>query len=113
MVDGLACWYPVSMRETEVLFPGGAGRLAGTLAFPATSPPHPGVLLVTGSGSHERDQLVAGHPTFLVLSRKLVARGFAVLRVDDRGTGASTGDAASTSFDAAVADARAKGWGSS
>jgi pimeloyl-ACP methyl ester carboxylesterase len=42
-----------------------------------------------------------------VLAQKLVARGFAVLRVDDRGTGASSGSADDTAIHEALADARA------
>jgi uncharacterized protein len=42
-----------------------------------------------------------------VLTEKLVNPGFAVLRVDDRGIGSSSGSADFTTFDDAVADARA------
>ncbi|HSJ07833.1 MAG TPA: alpha/beta fold hydrolase [Longimicrobiales bacterium] len=65
--------------------------LAGTLSVPPGAGPHPAVLLVSGSGPHDRDAAVAGHRPFLVLSDHLTRRGIAVLRVDDRGVGGSTG----------------------
>jgi pimeloyl-ACP methyl ester carboxylesterase len=64
-------------------------HLAGTLTLPRGKGPHPAVLLVTGSGSQDRNETVYGHHPFLVLADYLTRRGIAVLRVDDRGTGRS------------------------
>lgn len=66
--------------------------LAGELTLPDEAALYPGVVLLTGSGQHSRDEHVAGHPWFLVLSDFLTCNGFAVLRCDDRGAGKSTGD---------------------
>jgi pimeloyl-ACP methyl ester carboxylesterase len=52
------------------------------------------VLLISGSGPQDRNQTVFGHRTFLVLADYLTRRGVAVLRVDDRGVGGSTGTTA-------------------
>jgi hypothetical protein len=49
-------------------------------------------LLITGSGPQDRNETVSGHRPFLVLADYLTRRGIAVLRVDDRGVGESTGD---------------------
>jgi pimeloyl-ACP methyl ester carboxylesterase len=49
------------------------------------------VLLITGSGAQDRDETIFDHKPFLVLSDYLTRRGFAVLRVDDRGVGGSKG----------------------
>ena len=49
------------------------------------------VLLITGSGPQDRNEELMGHKPFLVLADDLTKRGIAVLRVDDRGVGASTG----------------------
>jgi pimeloyl-ACP methyl ester carboxylesterase len=49
------------------------------------------VVLITGSGAQDRDETIFGHKPFLVLSDYLTRRGIAVLRVDDRGVGGSTG----------------------
>jgi pimeloyl-ACP methyl ester carboxylesterase len=48
-------------------------------------------LLITGSGAQDRNESLLGHKPFLVLADYLTRRGIAVLRVDDRGVGGSTG----------------------
>ena len=66
-------------------------HLAGTLTIPPGSGPFPAVLLITGSGAQDRDETLFEHKPFLVLADYLTRRGVAVLRVDDRGLGGSTG----------------------
>ncbi len=75
-------------------------RLAGTLTLPKGSGKVPAVLLITGSGPQDRDEALMGHKPFLILADHLTRQGIAVLRVDDRGVGKSTGNfAAATSRD--------------
>ncbi|HEY3813440.1 MAG TPA: alpha/beta fold hydrolase [Caulobacteraceae bacterium] len=75
-------------------------HLAGTLTLPEGKGPFPAVVLITGSGQQDRDESLLGHKPFWVLADYLTRRGIAVLRVDDRGAGGSTGDfAASTTAD--------------
>lgn len=62
-------------------------KIAGTLTLPRGNGPFPAVLLITGSGSQDRDETIAGHHPFLVLADYLTRNGIAVLRVDDRGIG--------------------------
>ncbi len=64
-------------------------KLAGMLTLPHDNKPHPAVILITGSGSQDRNETVAGHRLFLVLADYLTRRGIAVLRLDDRGIGGS------------------------
>jgi len=66
--------------------------LAGTLTKPSKKGVFPAVVLISGSGANDRDELVFGHRVFLVLADYLTRQGFAVLRFDDRGVGASEGD---------------------
>jgi len=66
--------------------------LAGTLTTPGGPGPFPAVLLITGSGAQDRDESILGHRPFWVLADHLSRHGIAVLRVDDRGMGGSTGD---------------------
>ena len=75
---------------------GTAVTLAGTLALPDGSGPHPSVVLVGGSGPSDRDNDVLFPP----IRAHLVAAGFAVLSYDKRGVGGSTG----AWLDAGVAD---------
>ena len=65
---------------------------AGTLTYPNNGGPFPAVLLITGSGQEDRDESIFGHKPFAVIADFLTRRGFAVLRVDDRQIGKSTGD---------------------
>jgi pimeloyl-ACP methyl ester carboxylesterase len=66
--------------------------LSGTLTLPRLGNPSPAVLLIAGSGPNDRDETVFGHKPFLVLADHLTRQGIAVLRVDKRGVGQSTGD---------------------
>lgn len=85
---------PYPYREEEVSYdnPASGCKLAGTLTIPRGTGPFPAVLLITGSGLQDRDESIMGHKPFLVLADYLTRRNVAVLRVDDRGTGGSTGD---------------------
>ena len=93
---------PYSYTEEEVVFSNeNAGvQLAGTLTLPKGDGPFPAVILITGSGPQNRNEEVFNHKPFLVIADYLTNNGIAVLRYDDRGVGASTGDfGASTSGD--------------
>ncbi|HEX8672576.1 MAG TPA: alpha/beta fold hydrolase [Longimicrobium sp.] len=84
---------PFPYREEEVSFASVPGvRIAGTLTLPRGRGPFPAAVLITGSGQQDRDESLMGHKPFLVLADYLTRRGIAVLRMDDRGEGRSTGD---------------------
>ena len=85
---------PYPYKEEEVTYENkDAGiTLAGTLTFPFEKGPFPAVLLITGSGAQDRNETAANHKPFLVWADYLTRLGIAVLRVDDRGVGGSTGD---------------------
>jgi hypothetical protein len=85
---------PYPYREEEVSYPGKAAgvQLAATLTLPEGKGPFPAVLLVVGSGPHDRDESLLGHKPFLVLADALTRKGIAVLRADKRGIGKSTGN---------------------
>ncbi len=84
--------FPYQSEEMRYENPQRPGaQLAGTLTLPSGQGPFPAVLLVTGSGAQDRDQTLFEHKPFLVIADYLTRRGVAVLRVDDRGVGGSTG----------------------
>lgn len=84
---------PYPYKEREVAYDNTAGgvKLAGTLTIPQGKGPFPAVLLITGSGAQNRNEELMGHKPFLLIADYLTRRGIAVLRVDDRGIGGSTG----------------------
>ena len=86
---------PYPYREEEVSFRNEAAdvTLAGSLTLPKGAGPFPAALLIAGSGPYDRDESIANHKPFLVLSDYLTRKGIAVLRYDKRGAGKSTGSA--------------------
>jgi len=84
--------------------------LAGTLLLPKTVKPAPVVIMITGSGQQTRDEFLPipgleKYRPFRQIAEALASRGVAVLRVDDRGVGGSTGrDTLKTATSADFAD---------
>ncbi len=78
---------PFPYRTEEVAFAGrdGAVTLHGTLTLPTGEGRYPALVLVTGSGTQNRDEELFDHKPFLVLADRLTRAGYAVLRYDDRG----------------------------
>jgi uncharacterized protein len=83
---------PYAYYTEEVTFKNADVTLSGTLSLPDAQNQHPVVILISGSGPQNRDEEIMGHKPFLVLADYLTKNGIGVLRYDDRGTGASTGD---------------------
>ena len=83
--------FPYNSEDVSYVNKTEGDTLAGTFTFPNEGGPFPAVLLITGSGPQNRDEELLGHKPFLVLSDYLTKLGIAVLRVDDRGVGKSTG----------------------
>jgi dipeptidyl aminopeptidase/acylaminoacyl peptidase len=93
---------PYPYYEEEVSFENSDDGviLAGTLTLPHKDGVFPAVILISGSGANNRDEEVLRHKPFLVIADYLTRNGIAVLRFDDRGTAASTGNfSTATSYD--------------
>jgi dienelactone hydrolase len=101
----------IGYTEQDVSLPGGATdvTLAGTLTMPLGEGPHPAVVLMSGSGPQDRDESLPGMTLkpFALLADALARAGVAVLRYDDRGTAASTGDYPSATLADFTADGHA------
>jgi len=65
-------------------------KIAGVEYF--REPIYPTAILITGSGQQDRDETIMGHKPFAVIADQLSRQGIAVLRIDDRGTGNTTGN---------------------
>jgi uncharacterized protein len=100
---------PFPYREEDVSFCNSSANvtLAGTLTLPKGSGPFPAVVLIAGSGPHDRDESLENHKPFLVLSDFLTRQGIAVLRYDKRGIAKSTGSADSATTLDLASDAAA------
>jgi len=85
--------------------------LAGTLTLPAGAAGRvPAVVTISGSGPQDRDSyasVAGGWRPFRQLADTLARRGVAVLRLDDRGVGGSTGDYGASTERTAAADIHA------
>jgi pimeloyl-ACP methyl ester carboxylesterase len=99
--------YPYTEEEVTFANPKANISLAGTLTTPRSAGPHPVVLLIAGSGPHDRDEAIAGQHPFLILADALTRNNFEVLRYDKRGIGASTGDYATATTEDFASDAEA------
>lgn len=98
---------PFPYGEHELTVTSGEAILAGTLTVPRGEGPFPAVILVSGSGPQNRDEELFEHRPFAVWADHLSRAGIAVLRYDDRGVGASTGDFAAATTRTLASDAEA------
>lgn len=97
--------FPYRSEEVSITNPQDGTTLAGTLTRPAGGQPSRAVILLTGSGTQDRDETLFHHRPFFVLADYLTRRGIAVLRCDDRGAGHSTGNPSATTTRTAADDA--------
>ena len=97
---------PFPYRVEDVEFTGASEeiRLAGTLTLPRTEGPFPVAVLITGSGPQDRDETIMEHKPFLVIADHLTRQGVAVLRYDERGVAASSGNYAQANSQDFAAD---------
>lgn len=90
---------PLPYREEEVAMANGEVKLSGTLTVPEGAGPFPAVILITGSGTQNRDEEIFGFKLFRVIADHLTRQGIAVLRCDDRGFGSQGAPGRYTSVD--------------
>lgn len=99
--------FPYRSEDVSIASQGGNVTLAGTLTLPPGAGPFPSIVLLSGSGAQDRDETVLGHKPFLVIADYLTRLGIAVLRIDDRGVGKSTGTLATATDEDLAGDALA------
>ncbi len=92
--------YPYSEEEVQIPNKKANIVLSGTLTYPKEGKPFRAVILITGSGAQNRDEEILFHKPFKLIADYLSKNNIAVLRLDDRGVGKSTGNfATATTFD--------------
>lgn len=85
--------FPYEVEEIEFDNQDKTIHFGGTLTLPSKRKDmnFPALVLITGSGKQDRDETIYDHKPFAVIADYLSKRGFAVLRVDDREIGKTTG----------------------
>ncbi|MGI8467470.1 MAG: alpha/beta hydrolase [Pyrinomonadaceae bacterium] len=73
-----------SFTESEVTVGAGEWALPATLTMPKDKKNVPAIVLVQGSGAHDRDEMIGNTKIFKDLAWALASRGIAVLRYDKR-----------------------------
>lgn len=98
---------PYSYETQDIIFfnKDSSLRYGATLTYPKTGKKFPAVILITGSGQQDRDETLFEHKPFAVIADYLTKLGYAVLRIDDRGAGKSTGNFYTTGTKEYIADA--------
>ncbi|MCL3779592.1 alpha/beta fold hydrolase [Prolixibacteraceae bacterium JC049] len=83
--------FAYNVKEVTYTNPDKSITFGATLTTPKGEGKFPAVIMITGSGQQDRDETVFGHKPFWVIADHLTEQGIAVLRVDDRGIGKTTG----------------------
>ena len=94
--------------EEEVTFAFGPNELHGILTLPSSEGPYPAIVLIYGSADIDTGtRRGVSSRYFIDQARKMVLRGFSVLRYDPPGVGQSTGDGGFESLDDRTEEAMA------
>jgi uncharacterized protein len=85
---------PFSYNSIDTIYKGKNTSLSygATLTYPKKGKNFKAVILITGSGPQDRDETILEHKMFAVLADHFTKNGIAVLRIDDRGVGATSGN---------------------
>lgn len=81
--------FPYQTEQVKFTNANAGATFAGTLSVPDGA--QCVLLMVTGSGSQDRDEELFEHRPFAVIADRLARQGIATLRYDDRGYGESVG----------------------
>lgn len=75
----------------SIFFKNDTIRFGATFTHPTQKGKFPTVIIISGTGKQDRDGTFAKHRPFFHIADFLTQKGFAVLRIDDRGTGQTNG----------------------
>jgi alpha/beta superfamily hydrolase len=84
--------FPYISEEIEFENADKSIHFGAVLTRPDSNGPFAAAILITGSGQQDRDATIMGHKPFAIIADHLTKNGFAVLRMDDRGVGKTTGN---------------------
>jgi pimeloyl-ACP methyl ester carboxylesterase len=84
--------FPYKIKEVSIPNKKTKIALSGTLTLPEKGENLKAIVLLPGSGPHDRDETIFEHKLLWVLADSLTRQGYAVLRYDKRGIKKSEGD---------------------
>ncbi|MES2808371.1 MAG: alpha/beta hydrolase [Bacteroidota bacterium] len=84
--------FPYEIENVEYYNKDRSIKYGATLTLPKLVKKAKAVILITGSGQLDRDETMMEHKPFWIIADHLSRNGIAVLRVDDRGIGNTTGN---------------------
>lgn len=99
--------FPYLSEELSIAGAETGVQLEGTLTRAAGPQDAPLLVLINGSGPHDRNSTILEHSPFWVLADQLSRAGIHVFRYDERGVAASTGDFSQATTADLAADAAA------
>lgn len=81
------------IKRTDVVFTTKKDtiHIGATITSPKGKGRYPALVLVSGTGPQDRDATMAGTKMFAQIAEDLSAKGYVVLRMDDRGVGKTSG----------------------
>ncbi len=82
--------FPYNVEDITYENADGSVHYGATFTKPNGEGKFPAVIIISGSGTQDRDGTIGSHKTYAVLADYLTKNGIAVLRVDDRGIGGTT-----------------------
>lgn len=97
----------VLAQDLDLIIPNGEIEIGGTLSKTEHGSDHPLVIMITGSGAQDRDEMVFGFKPFKVIADSLKEAGIHSFRYDDRGVGNSIGKFGDATLDDLVSDVNA------
>jgi pimeloyl-ACP methyl ester carboxylesterase len=99
--------FPYTIEEVSIQNKKAKITLSGTLTLPVNGENLKAIVLLAGSGAHDRDETIFKHKLLWVLADSLTRQGYAVLRYDKRGVGKSKGSYVKASITDLYEDASA------
>jgi len=97
--------FPYKIEEVSITNKKANIALSGTLTLPEEGEKFTAIVLLAGSGPHDRNETIFKHKLLWVLADSLTRQGYAVLRYDKRGIGKSKGSFSKASLTDLYSDA--------
>lgn len=92
LVSLLTCAQTAFKIDSTIIIRNDSLQIGASLYIPLKRGKVPAMVMVSGTNPQDRNGTMAGYPFFKQIATFLAAKGYAVLLMDDRGVGKSTGN---------------------